>query len=139
MSDIHTIKLHDGRVLVLFEKLEGSETEEELSVYLDTVFDTIKEDMFHHISHFGRYGLLTVVLSELTEEQIIENNIINKVSKVGLKGLDYIIEDGYCHHTMTGFDGTIPQVSDTAKESLLLLLKENNIDTTKEWVLILKK
>lgn len=130
MSDIHTIKLHDRRILVLFEKLEWSETEEELSVYLDTVYAPIKEDMFNDICHFGRYGLLTVGLSELTEEQIIENDIVEIDCMSNFWGSATGYTDYMRLHKYLFTD---------AKDSLLSLLKANNIDTTKEWVLILKK
>lgn len=64
-------------------------------------------------------------LSEITEEAIIENNLI--MSFAG-QWFDY----------SGGVIGmTIKEL--TPKESLLSLLKSNNIDTSKEWVLILKK
>jgi hypothetical protein len=129
MSEIKTITLRDKRVITLLpfpdfftdrcvdkefamEVFEAYKYFAEVTLYDEEVKKYVKSE------YLGK-------LSEITEEQIVCHSI---VMEFGGQWFDY----------MGGVIGmTIKKL--TTKESLLSLLKANNIDISKEWVVILKK
>lgn len=116
MSEVKTITLHDGRLITVEELPEEYKDWPFRSV--KSVVNSIPGNIF-----LGR-------LSEITEEQIVEHNLVQSG----------FFEHGFCEQKEGYYDYEMEYFTDvTAKESLLSLLKVNGIDTTKEWVLILKK
>lgn len=115
MSQVKTITLHDGRVMTV---------EELYPEYHDLSLRSTKSivDSIPNNTFLGK-------LSEITEEQILEHNLVE-----GNNGgqNDTMWKD---HRWRTNF---FAFQCDTPKDSLLSLLEVNKVDTTKEYVLILK-
>jgi hypothetical protein len=130
MSNVKTIKLDYGQELLLSTNIS------------DLIWDS--ESKTHEF--IGE-------LSKITKQQIIDHKLVSVLGRIfkycptdevtvkSLLNLSHLNEINTCYWDYA--EGAINNVLQpkclTAKQSLLSLLQANNIDTSKEWVLILKK